>query len=139
LSRWRGRGPAGYVACPTLCAVPNRTPQLPGRKLGLYETTIYLVGTDAMPLTQFESALRPLARDRISKGRLPRKVRPPLWGGNGTGQLCALCDKTIPPSEVELEVEALVNGTLRTLRFHVLCESAWQLECARDDYLKPHL
>jgi hypothetical protein len=93
-----------------------------------------------MPLTQFESALRPLARERISKGSLPRKVRSPLlWGGNGTGQLCALCDKTIPPSEVELEVEALVSGTLRTLRFHVLCESAWQLECARDDYLEQRL
>jgi len=89
-----------------------------------------------MPLTQFELALRPIARERISKGHLPRKVRSTLWGGNGTGELCALCDKTILPSEVELEVEALVNGTLQTLRFHVICETAWQLECARDDYLK---
>ena len=98
-----------------------------------------LLGTDAMPLTQFVSALRPIARDRISKGHLPRKVRSTLWGGNGSGQLCALCDKTISPSEVELEVEALINGAVRTLRFHVLCESAWQLECARDDSLNQHL
>ena len=92
-----------------------------------------------MPLTQFESELRPIARDRISKGHLPGKVRSTLWGGNGTGQLCALCDKTIPQAEVELEVEAFINGTVRTLRFHVICESVWQLECARDDYPKQHL
>jgi len=92
-----------------------------------------------MLLTQFASALRPVARDRISKRLLPRKVRSTLWGGNGTGQSCALCDKTILPSEVELEVEALVNGTLRTLQFHVICETAWQLECARDDYLEQRL
>ena len=98
-----------------------------------------VLGTAAMLLTQFASALRPVARDRISKGLLPRKVRSTLWGGNGTGQSCALCDKTILPSEVELEVEALVNGTLRTLQFHVICETAWQLECARDDYLEQRL
>jgi len=92
-----------------------------------------------MQLTQFEAELRPIARDRISKGRLPRQGCSTLWGGNGTGQLCALCDKTIPPAEVELEVEALINGAVRTLRFHVLCQSVWELECARDDYLKQHL
>ncbi len=39
---------------------------------------------------------------------------------------------------MEYEIEAFLEGRAQSLRFHVLCEAIWQLECARDDYLKKH-
>ena len=84
-----------------------------------------------MPLTKLEQELRRLARDRIEKGRLPRAVPARMWGGKGAGKSCALCDKPIGANESELEVEQSIDGAARPLRFHVLCHSLWQLECAR--------
>jgi len=86
-----------------------------------------------MPLTQLETELRLVARDRISKGQLPSAPPIRMWGGEGTGSPCSLCDKAI--EEAELEIEQRINGKVRTYHFHVLCESLWQLECVR----KPHL
>jgi hypothetical protein len=91
-----------------------------------------------MPLTQLETELRLVARDRIEKGRLPRVVPSRMWGGKGAGRRCALCDKAIRREESELEVEEHLNGKVETYRFHVLCQSLWQLECVRDDYVKKH-
>jgi hypothetical protein len=84
-----------------------------------------------MPLTQLETKLRRVARDRIAKGQLPRVVPLQMWGGKGTGRLCALCDKAIEPNEMELEVEQRIDGGLPPLRFHVVCHSLWRLECGR--------
>jgi hypothetical protein len=78
-----------------------------------------------MPLTQLEAYLRLLARERIAKG-----------GGPGSGEFCALCDKPIGRDEVEYEIAAEFSGGVRAYRFHLVCQSVWQLECARDDYLK---
>ena len=91
-----------------------------------------------MPLTQLEAELRPIARKRIATGQLPNTAPSTMWGGPGTGQPCALCQKTILPADMELEFEAPHDGSLRKLRFHVVCQSVWQLECARHDYLKKH-
>ena len=89
-----------------------------------------------MPLTNLEeAALRPLARELIAKGQLPRGALSRMWGGNGTGQRCSLCDKPIERYQIEYEVE---HTEALALRFHTACLSAWQLECARDDYLKEH-
>jgi hypothetical protein len=91
-----------------------------------------------MPLTQLETELRLVARERIQQGRLPRVMPSRMWGGKGAGQCCALCDKVIQREESELEVEELVDGRVETYHFHVLCQSLWQLECVRDDYIKKH-
>jgi hypothetical protein len=91
-----------------------------------------------MPLSQLETELRPIARERIAKGQLPCRAPLVMWGGHGVGKLCALCDRPIQPADVEYEVETLANGARTTFRFHVVCQSVWQLECARDDYLKKH-
>jgi hypothetical protein len=90
-----------------------------------------------MPLTHFEEALRPLARDRIAKGQLPKGALSRMWGGYGTGQLCSLCNKPIERYQIEYEVEH-ADALSQTLRFHTACLSAWQLECARDDQLNKH-
>ena len=91
-----------------------------------------------MPLTKLEAELRPRARERIAQGLLPREAPSTMWGGPGSGQPCALCDNPIKSSEMEYEIEASLDGRVQALRFHVLCEAIWQLECVRDDYLKNH-
>jgi hypothetical protein len=91
-----------------------------------------------MPLSKLEAELRPIARERIASGQLPREAPSRIWGGHGTGQLCALCDKPIERDEVEYEVEEHIDGTVQLFRFHMVCQSVWQLECARDNYLRKH-
>jgi hypothetical protein len=54
-----------------------------------------------------------------------------MWGGYGSGKVCVVCDKTIEPAEVEFEMEENVAGHAKQMWFHSLCQSAWQLECAR--------
>jgi hypothetical protein len=84
-----------------------------------------------MPPIQIETELRRVARDRISKGKLPRTVPRRMWGGQGAGRICALCDEGIKPAEMELELEQRIDGNLQSFRFHVVCHSLWQIECAR--------
>ncbi len=89
-----------------------------------------------MPLTKLENELRPIARERIATGQLPSTAPLKTWGGTGSGAPCSLCDKKIAFQDLEYEVEALVKGAVRIFRFHLVCESVWQLECARLDYLQ---
>ena len=88
-----------------------------------------------MPFTDFEDALRPIARERIAKGQLPRREPSRMLGGPGSGQLCSLCDKPIERYQIEYEIEQR-DAAVRTVRFHTSCQSVWQLECARDDSLR---
>ena len=92
-----------------------------------------------MPLTELEMKLRGIARGRIARGELPC-LSPPLrmWGGYGSGRQCVVCDTAIKSADVELEVEESIEGTVTLMRFHVVCQSIWQLECARAAYLKNH-
>jgi hypothetical protein len=90
---------------------------------------------DDLLLTRLEQGLRLIARERIARQQLPSRGLSRMWGGYGTGQLCALCDKPIQPNEVEYEIEH-TGAAVQTFRFHIVCLSAWQLECARDDYLR---
>jgi hypothetical protein len=90
-----------------------------------------------MPLTDLENTLRPIARERIAKGQLPRQEPARMLGGPGSGRPCSLCDKPIEPYQIEYEIEQQ-EETVRTFRFHTVCQSIWQLECARDDYLRKH-
>jgi hypothetical protein len=61
-----------------------------------------------------------------------------MWGGYGSGKGCVVCRKAIEATEVEFEVEETVEGTLKLMLFHTVCQSIWQLECARAAYLKSH-
>ena len=89
-----------------------------------------------MPLTQLEAELRAIARERIGSGHLACLASPRMWGGRGSGKVCDLYDREIRPEEAELEVEGRTNeAEVRSLRFHVVCQSVWQLECARVEYL----
>ncbi len=90
-----------------------------------------------MPLTELEAHLRPIARGRIEEGVLPCEGPHKMWGGKGSGTPCSLCDQPIAPNEVEYEVE-LSRAAIRRLKFHIVCESIWQLECARKHYLSKH-
>jgi len=92
-----------------------------------------------MPLTQLEAELRAIARQRIGSGHLPCLASPRMWGGKGSGKVCDLCDKEIRSGEAEIELEGRTDeGEVHSLRFHVVCQSVWQLECARIDHLRNH-
>ena len=67
----------------------------------------------------------------MAKGQLPRVEPLQIWGGKSAGGYCALCDQSIEPDEMELEVERRIDGELAPLRFHVVCHSLWRLECGR--------
>lgn len=56
-----------------------------------------------MPLADLERELRSRIRERIELGELPSEVPSLMWGGNGTGDLCTVCEKPIGPQEVEFE------------------------------------
>ena len=79
---------------------------------------------------RLEKDLRPIARERIAKGQMPREAPTRFWGGFGTGRPCALCDKPIQSDEIDYEVKP-IEAAVQTLRFHRVCHYAWQLECAR--------
>jgi hypothetical protein len=89
-----------------------------------------------VPLTQLETELRLIARQRIAQGKLPGQPAPfRTWGGYGSGHRCDLCEKPIQSDEIEYEVEYGERADT-TLRFHLVCQSVWQLEVAREEYLK---
>jgi hypothetical protein len=75
---------------------------------------------------------RAIARRRIASGALPCGTPPHrMWGGYGSGKACAVCDKAIEPAEVEFEIEESIGGQVKQMWCHILCQAAWQIECAR--------
>ena len=90
-----------------------------------------------MPLTELEARLRPIARERIARNILPREVPSQILAGKGSGKKCALCDEPVRADQIEYEVEMTdARYGLKVWRFHIVCQSIWQLECARADYLR---
>lgn len=80
-----------------------------------------------------EDALVELARDRLSKGRLPVGSPQRIWGGPGNGAVCALCEQVVTRLDIEFEVEFEVQFALaapgsRTLHFHRRCHAIWDAE-----------
>jgi len=47
-----------------------------------------------------------------------------------------LCDMPISKDEVVYEIGNASGSAVRTFVFHIVCQSVWQLECARADYLR---
>jgi hypothetical protein len=78
-----------------------------------------------------ETELGRAVRERLARGQLPQERTGRVWGGHGTGQPCAVCDRPIGQDEVEYEVQLPLNGAVRSFRFHIPCQAAWQSECAR--------
>lgn len=76
---------------------------------------------------QNEEALRERARQRIELGLLPRERATRIWGGRGTGVTCSLCDKPILDTEPEMELEYDSPSVAGAVRFHLRCQSIWDL------------
>ena len=90
-----------------------------------------------MSLSCTESELTQIARKRIKNDELPCVTPNKVWGGRGEGRTCALCGEPIEEFEIEYEVEERLQGKLQIFRFHMLCQSIWQLECIRQDIATP--
>jgi len=66
-----------------------------------------------------------LIRKKIKSGVLPGAPAREVWGGRGTGAICAACDRTIAPSEPEIEADC-VDGASRF--YHAECHTLVELE-----------
>jgi hypothetical protein len=77
-----------------------------------------------------ESILRERIALLIRNGKLPLLPPARCWGGKGVGAPCVVCDRTIPDTEVDLEIEfmrgegAPVPG-LDVFHVHTRCYAVW--------------
>ena len=83
-----------------------------------------------MLLPQHELELKALAADRIKRNLLPSRLTRTVWAGQGSGEPCALCDRTIDSTEMEYELDAPLARTNGVVRLHLRCHALWQLELA---------
>jgi hypothetical protein len=74
-----------------------------------------------------EEALELSARQRVAEGLLPRAKPTRMWGGRGTGVACSLCDAPILDSEPEMELEYDPPAPVAIVRFHLRCQSIWDI------------
>jgi hypothetical protein len=76
-----------------------------------------------------ERDLRRRALAALHAGILPR-VRPlRSWGGDGSGEICPVCGRSIEPAEKELELEfatAEREDAVREFHLHLPCFVAWE-------------
>jgi len=84
-----------------------------------------------MPFPQHELDLKTLAADRIRQHLLPTELPNTVWAGQGSGEPCSLCDRTIDKSEMEYELDAPAPRANSVVRLHLRCHTLWQLELAR--------
>ena len=79
-----------------------------------------------------ELLLREKVRVAISHRRLPERAADRTYGGPGCGELCAVCEVTIPSKQVALEIHfddlRRVVGGKQTHHLHFRCFAAWELE-----------
>ncbi len=64
-------------------------------------------------------------RAKIAAGVLPKLPAREIWGGRGTGEICAACDRKIDPSESEIEADC-VDDVPRF--YHVECHQLMEAE-----------
>lgn len=83
-----------------------------------------------MRLPQHESELKTLTAERIKQRALPAQLPKTVWAGQGSGEPCALCDRTIDKTEMEYELDTLpaAAGANSVVRLHVRCHGLWQHE-----------
>jgi len=78
-----------------------------------------------------ENDLRQKARAIMVAGKLPRRRPDRIWGGLGVGVACAVCDRPVQPSEMEVAIQFALDGDNSGLdKFHVhdRCFAAWEFE-----------
>jgi hypothetical protein len=77
-----------------------------------------------------DSVLRARAREAMKSGNLPHDRPQGIWGGRGSGEPCAVCDKVVDKEDVELELQFSSDGEAGTIHYHVhaRCFAAWELE-----------
>ncbi len=72
--------------------------------------------------------IRRLIREKIARGLLPSTPAREIWGGRGTGAVCAACDRPIAPSESEIEADC-VDDVPRF--YHAECHQLMEAERGR--------
>ena len=78
-----------------------------------------------------EVILREKAREAIRSGKLPTRKPDRTFGGPGMGKSCAVCGDTIPPEQMEFEIEFHLDGALAgrgSYHQHPWCLAAWEFE-----------
>ena len=78
-----------------------------------------------------DGTLKMKARQAVQTGKLPNRRPICMWGGNGFGACCPICDSAVKPEEVEYEVQFdEVDGSAAPhgYHIHVRCYAAWELE-----------
>ena len=73
--------------------------------------------------------LRRRARAALRAEILPRVQPDRSWGGNGSGELCPVCGRSVDPEELELELEFAateIGNDTREFHLHVPCFKAWE-------------
>jgi hypothetical protein len=75
---------------------------------------------------------RPEADERETHRRsLPSGAPKRTWAGRGTNGPCDFCGQTIPPDQVEYEVELQQQNAGRVLHMHFECYQAWAITARR--------
>jgi hypothetical protein len=72
-----------------------------------------------------DAELKRIVMEKRRLGRLPQILTARTWAGNGSGELCCLCESSIDAGQVEYEVEWQHGLDTRLLRFHELCYRLW--------------
>ena len=69
--------------------------------------------------------LRRMVREKILAGTLPKEHCRTTWYGQGTGRICAACERPIEADEIEVECDLPGGGTIR---LHRTCYDVWSKE-----------
>jgi hypothetical protein len=72
-----------------------------------------------------EEPLREWIREKLRAGSLPRTPSDKIWGGPGSGRVCAACNQPIAPTSSEIEDR---DENDQPLVFHARCHSLVSLE-----------
>jgi hypothetical protein len=75
-----------------------------------------------------ESTLRAKARRLMQAGKLPNRQPDRIWGGQGTGTPCTVCNSPVRRDQAELEVEWSEGASKSNHHLHAFCFAALELE-----------
>jgi len=78
-----------------------------------------------------EARLRDQARDVIRSGRLPLRDPDRLFGGPGSGAVCAVCGELTTRNSLELKIRFRGHGAMDSFHLHPRCFAAWEFERAK--------
>lgn len=85
------------------------------------------VGIQEMPAE--ERLLVERVRTLLSEDRLPREPASHIWGGQGIGELCNICQRVISSHDAEFELVFASHAV--SLRAHRQCYAVWECERRR--------